>query len=540
LARQGPIIQLETLGPDRLLTGQAAEYKLRIRNVGQTEAEEFVLRVSLPAWVELVAAQPSTGQLHSVRQTENDPATSPAARELQWQIPVLAVQQEEVLSLRLLPRRSAALELAVAWDHRPARTRTTIAVQEPQLQLRLVSSRELLARSRQTLEVQIENSGTAPAEAVHLRLAADNNAEISPPTVLLETVAVGERKSLLVEITPHRAGAVTLTCQAMARGGFQSQFSEKLWIREPQLALRWQLPERVYLGSEVPGRLSLANLGDAACEDPLVRVPLPATVELVDIPQQTEWAEASRELLWKPGPLPPQTERSLVLRLRPRELGAVAWSAIAASGPWQASASGTMEVEGFASLNLVLVDPGRPVPAGSEVPYEVRVENRGTKTVQACEVVVFFSWGIEPMSADGAPALLAPGQVLFSQVGPIAPGGEKRLRVLARADQPGSHTCRAELVWDELPSKLVAQQVTAFYSVEGGKLTPVEALANQETNSPGQPKPMPQTDAPRVASRPAENAAEVPQGHAEVSDQLQPATSAPASDKPQEAPTLKR
>ncbi len=149
--------------------------------------------------------------------------------------------------------------------------------------------------------MQIENSGTAPAEAVHLRLAADNNAEISPPTVLLETVAVGERKSLLIEITPHRAGPVTFTCQAIARGGFQSQFSEKLWIREPRLALRWQLPERVFLGSEVPARLSVANHGDAACEDPLVRVPLPATVELVDIPQQTEWAEASRRTALEAG-----------------------------------------------------------------------------------------------------------------------------------------------------------------------------------------------------------------------------------------------
>ncbi len=198
-------------------------------------------------------------------------------------------------------------------------------------------------------------------------------------------------------------------------------------------------------------------------------------------------------------------------------------------------------MEGFASLNLVLVDPGRPVPAGSEVPYEVRVENRGTKTVQACEVVVFFSWGIEPVSADGAPALLAPGQVLFSRVGPIAPGGEKRLRVLARADQPGSHTCRAELLWDELPSKLVA-------SAGDRLLSPWKAATNRPWKHSPTKRQLPHHSLSRSHRRthPAWPAGrrklprKLLQSQAAVSDQLQPATSAPASDKPQEAPTLKR
>lgn len=463
LIRQGPIIQVETTGSEKLLKGQAATYEIRVRNAGESDAEEFVLRVGLPAWVELVASKPSRGEIRTTRQGSEGGKGGNFARELEWHLPVLAPQQQEVLELQLLPQRSEVLDLALSWDHKPARSRASIRVEEPQLRLRVLSGRDLLARVRQPVEVQVENAGTARAEEVHVRFSIDGAGELSPPSVLVEGVEVGERKLVLVELTAQRPGPIALSCQATSRGGFQTQITERLIIREPRLALRWHLPSSTYLGAELQGELVVSNQGDAPAEEAVVKIHWPAAAEWLQAPPEMEPLLNSGTVDWKVGRISPGEEKSLSFRLRPRELGTLVWSAEVISGPWNAAASTSVQVQGFASLHLSLIDPPQPVPVGTEVPYEVRIENRGTKTVESFEVAVFFSWGIEPVAAEGAPAILAPGQVIFGRVGPLGPGQEKRLRVIALAENAGNHACRAELGVPDWPTKLVAQQVTPYY-----------------------------------------------------------------------------
>ena len=485
LVRQGPVIQVETTGSDRLLKGQTATYEIRVRNAGQSEAEEFVLRVALPGWVDLVATKASKGEIRTTRQSIQGGNGSTLGRELEWHLSLLAPQQQEVLQLQLLPQRSEVLDLGLSWDHRPARSRTSITVQEPQLRLRVLSGRELLARVRQPVEVQVENAGTARAEEVHIRFSLDGAAEVSTPSVQLETVEVGERKLVLVELTAQRPGPMMLSCHATARGGFQTQITERLMIREPRLAVRWQLPTSAYVGAEVQGELLVTNQGDAPAEETVVKIHWPEAAECVHTPPELERLSSSGTFSWKVGRILPGEEKVLTFRLRPRELGTLMWSAEVASGPWNAVASTSVQVQGFASLRLSLVDPPQPVPVGTEVPYEVRIENRGTKAVDNFEVVVFFSWGIEPVAAEGAPAILAPGQVVFSRVGPLGPGQEKRLRVIAIAESPGDHACRAELGLPNWPTKLVAQQVTPYYVPNAGGAKSPPSLARGQTATSG-------------------------------------------------------
>lgn len=473
--RQGPNIQVEATGPERLLTGQAADYTVRVRNSGDAPAEHFVLQITLPGWVELAGSRPSAGEVESVQQLADSSAGS--TRQLYWRIPQLPPQVQETLELRLLPRRSQSLDLAVSWRHEPAGGRAVIQVQEPKLELRLATGRELIGRLRQSIEIRLANRGTAPAENVHLRLSVDGAADISPSAVQLTQVAVGEEKPILVDISPLRAGSVTLTCQAAAQGGFHTQFSERLIVREPQLVARWQVPDTLLVDTEVDLLLLIENRGDAPAEATEVVVDLPLALQLVNTPSDVVPVSDRGQLVWKVGTVAPQEEKALALRLRPRSVGRVTWTAAVRSGPWQADAPAAVEVQGFAHLHLVLRDPGRPSPVGAEVPYEIVVENRGTKSLEACEVVVFFSWGIEPVAAEGAPAIIAPGQVIFGRVGPFAPGEAKTLRVVARAESPGTHACRAEVSTPEMPARLVAQQLTLFYQTNAPHSQRERALA---------------------------------------------------------------
>ena len=82
-------------------------------------------------------------------------------------------------------------------------------------------------------------------------------------------------------------------------------------------------------------------------------------------------------------------------------------------------------------------DPPGPVPVGEEATYEIHVRNRGTKEAQGVEVFAYFSHGIEPTAADGAPNRLGPGQVLFQAIPSLAPGAEVVLKVRAKAEVAG-------------------------------------------------------------------------------------------------------
>ncbi len=77
--------------------------------------------------------------------------------------------------------------------------------------------------------------------------------------------------------------------------------------------------------------------------------------------------------------------------------------------------------------------------------YEVHIRNRGTKAAENVDVAGFFSNGIEPINAQGAPNQIAPGQIVFRPIATIAAGSEAVLRIKARADQAGNHVFRTEV-----------------------------------------------------------------------------------------------
>jgi len=77
------------------------------------------------------------------------------------------------------------------------------------------------------------------------------------------------------------------------------------------------------------------------------------------------------------------------------------------------------------------------VQVGEEAIYEVRVRNRGSKEAVGVEVFAFFSRGIEPTVAEGAPNRLGPGQVTFTPVASLAPGAEAVFKIRARAEVAG-------------------------------------------------------------------------------------------------------
>ena len=120
-------------------------------------------------------------------------------------------------------------------------------------------------------------------------------------------------------------------------------------------------------------------------------------------------------------------------------------------------------VETVADLVLTVADPKGPLPTGEQVPYEIKVINRGTKSAQGVNLVMQFSEGIEPSKAEGLQHRIVPGQVLFSPIPKIDPGQEMRFKITAEALKSGTHIFRAQLTCQDSDAREIAEGTTRFF-----------------------------------------------------------------------------
>jgi hypothetical protein len=96
-------------------------------------------------------------------------------------------------------------------------------------------------------------------------------------------------------------------------------------------------------------------------------------------------------------------------------------------------------------------------------------------------VFAYFSRGIEPTGAEGAPNRLAPGQVLFQPIPLLPAGAEVALKVRAKAEMAGNHVFRAEAHCRPLGARLVREATNLYYA----DATPAPQVARE----PGADRP---------------------------------------------------
>ena len=70
------------------------------------------------------------------------------------------------------------------------------------------------------------------------------------------------------------------------------------------------------------------------------------------------------------------------------------------------------------------------------------------------------------MSVEGAQYVVRDGRVSFRPIKNMQAGSEVRLRITAKASQPGTHIFRAEVVCQELDIKLSTEEATRFFKDE--------------------------------------------------------------------------
>jgi uncharacterized repeat protein (TIGR01451 family) len=358
--------------------------------------------------------------------------------------------------------------------------------------LRLEGPREVLYGKKELYHLKLANAGNGNAENVVITLIPMGTGENVPASHKVGVLAAGEEKTLDVELTARQAGSLRIQAEARAEGGLRVEVAEKVLVRRAGLKVSLDGPKTQFIGTVATYVVRVRNPGTAPARNVNLSVVLPAGAKYLSGIERAKLDPAGDKLQWTLETLGPAIEQSFQLKCR---LGASGTNrlrlAASADDDLVASAEAAVHVEGVANLSMDVKDPAGPVPVGEDTVYEVLVRNRGTKEAQGVEVFGYFSRGVEPISAEGAPSRLATGQVTFRPIVSLGPGEEVVLRIHARAEVAGNHVFRAEAHCKALSARLIREATNLYYS-EGGSGQP----AANDSSGEGSPAP------PREALRP--------------------------------------
>jgi uncharacterized repeat protein (TIGR01451 family) len=492
LTRRSPILNVRTLGPARIAVGKRSNYEVHMENLGEVAAEDVVVTIALPRWADVVATDASSGAV--VPQ-----ADSRQGKKLLWKIGPMEAKTRQKVVLGIVPRQSRSIDLAVRWDFTPIVSQAIIEVEEPKLAMRLGGPREVRFGEPQVFKLQISNTGNGAADKVVLTVMPLVPGQGAPSRHSLGTLPAGGKKNIELELTAGQTGTLAVRMQLECDGPAKASLNESLLVRKAEVDVKVDAPKMQYTGTVAAYRVHVKNSGNATAENLTVAAKLPAGAKLVEADGSGKATANGKAVEWKLARLAAGEERTFVLKCSLQSEGYSQLKANVTGKKISAEATAVTRVESIADLTLSVKDPAGPVPVGEKAVYTVRIRNRGTKAADGVEAVVYFSKGIEPVSAEGARYTIRPGQVLFDAIGTVPAGKDVVLKVVAKAEAPGNHMFRAEVYCRPLGTKLVSEETTRFYrgDVESGsprtmigeRLPDTSAATAERRNQPETPAP---------------------------------------------------
>jgi uncharacterized repeat protein (TIGR01451 family) len=459
VSQQTPVISSDIRGPKQISIGRESVYRVRLQNQGAVAAEGIVATIRIPATAEIVGTTATQGSLQP-------PVADGSFAKIEWRLANLGGRGSEVLDIRLVPKEGRPLELGVNWTVAPVGSRAIVEVQEPQLKIDISGPTEVMYDKAQLFRLTLSNPGTGPAENVKISLIPPGGTPESATSHEFGNLAAGENKSVDIELTPREAGKLAVKAAASAEGGLAADVTKEIFCRKPELELDWRGPTTKFAGTPATYFFRVRNPGTAPADDVTVEVALPEGAEFESASEGQEFDAKRRAVSWRVGTLNPGDDKYMELKCVVNAPGAnqLKISASNAAGDITNSSVAETKVEALADLKLTVSDPSGPVAVGSQAMYEIQVENRGADTARDVSVVALFSQGIEPDQSDGY--TVADGRVTFPTIGQLPAGENVKLRVRARALNPGTHVFRAEVLCSALDIKLAAEETTRFYTDE--------------------------------------------------------------------------
>ncbi len=446
----GPRLRVSWQSPEKISLNKSSRFEVVVENLENRRAENIVVGIDLPEWIEINNSQPTTGS----RET-SDGQGKP---RIIWEIPIVESSSTEKMMIDVTPKDARSFDLNVEWTFKPIRGKATVQVTQPQLMVQMTGPAEVQFGEKALYHVTVSNPGTGTAENVAVMLPEVLGGE----RAVLGNIEPQQQRQFEVELIARTAGPLDLVTTVTADTELSESVTREIMVRRAALEVQVEGPPMKFAGNNAVYHVTVANRGDAVARDVIAAVAMPGGVQYVAGIEGAETIDGG--IRWNVGMLSPGNHRTYQIECMIASAGEIHFEAAARGyGDLAATDKIITRVDAVADLVLTVEDPQGPLPVGQSIAYEVTILNRGTKSAKGVDVVMHFSEGIEPLDAEGLTHEMAAGQITFSPIAQIDPGQEISLKVIASATKAGSHRFRAQLLCEESDAHEVAEGTTKFF-----------------------------------------------------------------------------
>lgn len=455
---QTPQLAVEKRGPREIQVGKTARFEIIVRNVGSAQANDIVLRDSVPFGTTLVATTPPAAPAPA----GGDPG------ELVWLLGALPPGGQVRVGVDLMPISEGDVGSVASVSFRAdasVRTRAT----RPALEITAQSPAPVLVGGDSRLTITISNPGSGVATGVILEsILPDGLAHRAGRELEFDvgTLPPGEARSIDLVLATTGPGTHGLRLSARADGQIEVTDTVKVAVTAPTLDLAVAMPSRRYLQRPATCTISMTNAGTAPAVGVELVAQLPPGLKFVRANNSGYYEERTHRVLWNLEELPAAETGEVEVVLMPVALGPqkIVTAARTPAGLSDQIAH-TVEVEGLAALAFEVADSEDPIEVGGVSEYVIRVANQGTKPASGVRVVATLLGDLEAVEARGpAPHRVDNLTVSFEPLAKLAPSEEALYRIRVRGRREGDQRVQVQLTSDEQPAPLTKEETTRVYA----------------------------------------------------------------------------
>ncbi len=453
---QAPSLTVEKVSPREIQVDQAADFEIRVRNVGRVAADNVMVIDRVPDGTEFLGAEPA-------------PARGPGGSGLQWDIGTLTPGQEKRIRYQLKPTQPGEIgSVAQVVFATQASMRTVVT--KPVLSIEHDTTPKVLMGDNFVFDVIVENQGDGAAADVIISEEVPAQLEYQAGFRQLEyevgTLMPGQKKKLRLALRAGKVGKFRNVMYASGKGGLEAKHALDLEVVAPEIRVKCEGPSKRYLQRKALHQFTIENRGTAKATNVDLVARLPSGLRYVSADNRGRYDSQSHAVYWKMPELTDGVAGTVELTTIPVSVGQqnIKFEAEADLKLF-ASTDHALTVEHLIDIFFDIDDAIDPIEVGSGTNYRMRVVNQGTKAASNVLLQVDFPPGLLPESVDGNLRHQIKGQrVVFEPISSMPPGQEVTMSINATGKSPGDHRVVANIRADGREVAFSKEDTTRVYS----------------------------------------------------------------------------
>lgn len=344
---------------------------------------------------------------------------------------------------------------------------SALQVVQPALQLTKTMTSEAMMCDVITATVEVKNTGSGAAENVVIKdnlpaglTTADGKQSVE---LAIGNLAGGQSATRTMQLKASKKGRFENNATATATGGLTANSNTvAVVVKQPELAINVKCPERVFLGRDAKYEITVANKGDATCNNTM----LTANIAGGSFKSASDGGAANAGgASWNLGAIPAGGTKTVSVTLGSGAIGTASVSATAKCDCAPAvTADCKTSLQGIPAILVECVDDPDPIEVGGNTVYTITVTNQGSAPGTGIKVIAELPGQEDFVSGTGATAVSAAGKTItMAPVASLAPKASAQWKITVKANAQADVRFRIRVTSDQFSTPIEETESTNLY-----------------------------------------------------------------------------